>query len=75
MYHFTGIQHTKSQGEVVIETLNYEEFEAALDHFHEEWRYTYASEDRLGLDTLIFDDQGKVVFTDKYVKGAVVPSV
>ena len=74
MYHFTGIQHTKT-GEVTIPTLDFDTLETALNKFHEEWVYTYASEDRMGLDTIIFDDQGKVVFTDKYVKGAVNQNV
>lgn len=69
MYHFTGIQHTtNAPSEVVIPTENFDTLDAAKYRFHEEWNYTYASEERLGLDTLIFDDQGVVVFQDKYVK-------
>lgn len=74
MYHFTGVQHTKTEN-VTIPTADRETYEGALDLWHEEWRYTYANEDRTGLDVFIFDDDGNMVFSNKYVKGALKPSV
>lgn len=68
MYYLTGVQHSKKDGDVIIQTQDFSTFEAAKYKFNEEWNYTYASDDRIGLDTIIFDGQGNIVLNDHYVK-------
>ena len=67
-YYLTGIQHTKT-GDVAMETQGYETLDAAKRDYNNEWNYTYDSAERLGLDTIIFDNAGKIVVNDHFVKG------
>lgn len=66
-YILTGVQHTKT-GDVAMQTQGYETLDAAKHDFNNEWNYTYDNPDRLGLDTIIFDNAGTIVLNDHYVK-------
>lgn len=59
MYYVTGLQHTKSNGKIIMSTTEYTDHDAAEYFCNEQWNYAYASEDFIGLVLVVFDDTGR----------------
>jgi len=59
MYYVTGLQHTKSQGKIVMGTTEYPDHDAAKNKCNSEWNYAYASDDFIGLVLVVYDDTGR----------------
>lgn len=60
MYYVTGLQHTKSNGKVIMGTTECADHDAAEYKVNEEWNYAYASEDFIGLVLVVYDDAGRM---------------
>jgi len=74
MYYVTGLQHTKSNGMVIMPINEYATRDAAEYFCNEQWNYAYASEDFIGLVLVVFDDTGSKIdeLSCNYVKSVPV---
>lgn len=66
-YNFTGVQHLKS-GDITIPVIAFEDEEACEARFHHEMEYAITNKDFNGLTIIIFDNTGKIVVHENWIR-------
>ena len=54
-YVFTGVQHTKTNGDIIIESVEYSNKNEYKQRYHHEMDYAMSNDDFIGLGIKVYD--------------------